>query len=174
MNYGMIKPIDSVNGVGVRVSLFVSGCRHRCPGCFNSQAADFSYGKPFGQEQIDQIIKYLDHPYIKGLTILGGDPIEPENHEMVYKTILAVRDEFGKTKTIWVYTGGVYENIIKPDSRYQTPVLSDLLGSIDVLVDGPFVIEKKDISLKFRGSSNQRIIDMPETISQGKVIELKV
>ena len=169
MNFGLIKPIDSANGPGVRVSLFVSGCRHQCPGCFNSQAWDFEFGEKFTDEQIHQILTYLDHEYISGLTFLGGDPMEPENQGMVYEVISEVRKKFGHSKTIWLYTGATYESLVDQENRYWTPYLEDILKNIDVLVDGPFIEAKKDLGLRFRGSYNQRLIDMPKTLETNKI-----
>lgn len=169
MNFGLIKPIDSANGVGVRVSLFVSGCRHQCPGCFNSQAWDFEFGEKFTEKQIDQILTYLDHEYISGLTFLGGDPMEPENQEMVLEVISRVREKFGHSKTIWLYTGATYESLVDKENRYWTPYLEHIIKNIDVLVDGPFIEAKKDLGLRFRGSHNQRLIDMPKTLQTNQI-----
>lgn len=169
MNFGLIKPIDSANGPGVRVSLFVSGCRHQCPGCFNSQAWDFEFGEKFTEKQIDQILAYLDHEYISGLTFLGGDPMEPENQEMVLEVISRVREKFGHSKTIWLYTGATYEALIDKANRYWTPYLEHIIQNIDVLVDGPFIEAKKDLGLRFRGSHNQRLIDMPKTMQTNQI-----
>lgn len=173
MNYGLIKKIDANNGLGIRVSIFVSGCRNKCPGCFNSQASDFKFGKKFTQKESDLIIDALNRHYIKGITFLGGDPLEPENQEDVYNLIKRIRDTYGEKKDIWLYTGGVYEEIIKKDSRWQTPYLDKIFNNIDVLVDGPFILAKKDIqNTPFRGSTNQRLIDMKKTMSEKQVKEL--
>lgn len=148
MNYGAIKKTDIANGEGVRVSLFVSGCRHHCKGCFNQEAWDFSYGQAFTYDTINEILDAMDHPYIKGLSILGGEPLDPANIQWVETLIFCVRSKFGADKDIWVYTGYTYEEVKD----------LDLLHWVDVLVDGPFIEEQKDISLRFRGSRNQRII----------------
>lgn len=151
MNYSGITDCSIVDGNGFRVVLFVSGCCHNCPGCHNPDTHDYNYGKPFTQEVIDRILKLLDRPYISGLTISGGDPLDPKNRSEVLKLIQLVKEKY-PNKTIWVYTGYIYEEI------YQECDLS----KIDVLVDGPFILDKADPSLKFRGSSNQRILDINE------------
>lgn len=174
MNFELIKPIDAANGIGIRVSLFVTGCRHNCFNCFSKHLQDFNRGKPYTEQEIQLILQYLDHHYINGLTILGGDPMEPENQEWVCKTIEAIRNKFNHTKTIWVYTGALYENVTHADSRYRTAYTDKILQNIDVLVDGPFLEAKKDIQhTPFRGSTNQRLIDVPETLKAGKCIDLK-
>lgn len=173
MNYSLIKPIDTANGYGVRVSLFVSGCRHHCKGCFSPQTWDFNHGKEFTVKESDFIVESLKHDYISGLTILGGDPMEPENQEEVYKLIMRIRYTYGLSKTIWLYTGSTYEQLIDINSRYRTNVTDDLLNEIDVLVDGPFVLEKRDIqNTPFRGSTNQRLLNLRKTHEEGKPIHL--
>ena len=167
MNYATIRNCDIANGEGVRVSLFVSGCTHRCKGCFNPDQWSFDYGEPFDESVEHMIFGYLAPSYIAGLSILGGEPMEPENQRALVPFIRRLRDRFGLAKTVWVYTGCVLETHLKTEgSRWRTEVTDEFLSLIDVLVDGPFVESKKDISLKFRGSSNQRIIDM----KKGKVI----
>lgn len=167
MNYATIRNCDIANGEGVRVSLFVSGCTHHCKGCFNPDQWSFDYGEPFDESVEDMIFGYLAPSYIAGLSILGGEPMEPENQRALVPFIRRLRDRFGLAKTVWVYTGCVLETHLKTaGSRWRTEVTDEFLSLIDVLVDGPFVESKKDISLKFRGSSNQRIIDM----KKGKVI----
>lgn len=160
MNYGRINKTDIANGPGVRVSLFVSGCRNRCKGCFNPETWDFNYGEKFTFKTFVEIDNALDPNYIKGLTILGGDPFEPENIEMVTAICKAVRYT-NPGKSIWIYTGYTYE--------YVSLKKPEILDYIDVLVDGPFIESKKDISLKFRGSSNQRIIDVYKTRRSGTI-----
>ena len=160
MNYASIRTCDIANGDGVRVSLFVSGCTHRCKGCFNEEAWDFAYGKPFTVETEAEILSALEPGFIDGLTLLGGEPMEPENQRVLVPFLRRVRDRFGLSRTIWVYTGCVLETELRSESRWRTEVTDEFLSLIDVLVDGPFVEDLKDISLKFRGSSNQRIIDM--------------
>lgn len=162
MNYAKIKKIDIANGPGVRVSLFVSGCRNHCKGCFNPETWDFNYGKPFTMRVIDEILEALAPEHIAGLTVLGGDPMEPENIIGVDALCRAVKEKY-PDKTIWIYTGYVYE-------RLKNVV--NVMDYIDVLVDGPFIEGLKDISLRFRGSSNQRIIDIPATRASGEVVEV--
>ena len=149
MNYGAIKTVDIADGPGVRVSLFVSGCRNHCRGCFQPETWDFKYGKPFTKETEDEIIKALRPTWIRGLSILGGEPMEPENQNALIPLLKRVRDELPE-KDIWLYTGYTIDRVSE----------SPLLQLVDVVVDGPFVEEEKDISLAFRGSRNQRIIDL--------------
>ena len=158
MNYASIRTCDIANGEGVRVTLFVSGCTHRCKGCFNPDQWDFGYGEPFTREVEDRILKDLEPSYIAGLSILGGEPMEPANQRALVPFLRRVREKFGDTKTVWVYTGCLLEDLKDPESRWHTEVTDDFLGMIDVMVDGPFIEELKDISLQFRGSSNQRIL----------------
>lgn len=173
MNYASIRTCDIANGEGVRVSLFVSGCTHKCKGCFNEEAQNFAFGKPFTREVEDEILAALEAPYISGLTLLGGEPMEPANQRGLIGFLRRFRERFGSTKTLWVYTGCVLELDLAPTSgdaigvEYSTPhrywrteVTDEILSMIDVLVDGPFVEELKDISLRFRGSSNQRILKL--------------
>jgi anaerobic ribonucleoside-triphosphate reductase activating protein len=159
MNYASIRTCDIANGEGVRVSLFVSGCTHRCKGCFNSEAWSFDYGEAFTSRVEDEIIEAMRPSYIAGLTLLGGEPMEPENQRVLVPFLRRVMKEFSSnTKTLWVYTGCVLEELKNPDSRFHTEFTDEFLSMIDVLVDGPFIQELKDISLQFRGSSNQRIL----------------
>ena len=161
MKYSAIKWNDIANGPGIRTSVFVSGCRWHCPECFNSEAWDFNHGKEFDESMIRFINESLDSPFISGLTILGGEPMEPENQKSVLDLILSVREKYGNTKSIWIYTGCVLETHLLPEiSFYHTDYTNDILKNIDVLVDGPFKKDLYDISLKFRGSRNQRILDM--------------
>ena len=160
MNYASIRECDIANGDGVRVSLFVSGCTRCCPGCFNVEAQAFDYGEPFTPEVEDRILGLLAPSHIAGLTVLGGEPMEPVNQRALLPFLRRVRDRFGDAKTVWVYTGCVLETELKAESRWRTEVTDELLMLVDVLVDGPFVEELKDISLKFRGSSNQRILHL--------------
>lgn len=168
MNYAEIKPYSIENGTGVRVSLFVSGCRHHCKECFNQETWDFSYGRPYTKETEQEVLAALAPTYISGLTLLGGDPGEPENQRALLSLLKRVKKEHSQ-KTVWVYSGYLYEDFLT-DGRAHCEVTEEFLGLVDVLVDGPFILEKKDISLKFRGSSNQRIIDVKKTLSQGSVI----
>ena len=160
MNYASIRECDIANGDGVRVSLFVSGCTRCCPGCFNVEAQAFDYGEPFTSEVEDRILGLLAPSHIAGLTVLGGEPMEPENQRALVPFLRRVRDRFGLSKTVWVYTGCVLEKELQSPSRWRTEVTDEFLALVDVLVDGPFVEELKDISLKFRGSSNQRILHL--------------
>lgn len=154
MNYGNIKDCDIANGNGVRVSLFVSGCTHRCKGCFNPETWDFEYGKPYTSETEDKIIKLVSKNYIKGLSLLGGEPMERENQKALLPLLRKIKKELPE-KDIWCYTGYTYQKDIP-----QTEITDEFLSLIDVLVDGEFMLEKKNISLRFRGSENQRVIDM--------------
>lgn len=158
MNYAAIHSCDIANGEGVRVSLFVSGCTHKCKGCFNEEAQDFSFGKPFDRAVEDDIMRQLEPSHIAGLTILGGEPMEPQNQRALAPFLRRFRERFGNAKTLWIYTGCVYEDLLNPSSRWRTEVTDEILSMCNVLVDGPFVEELKDISLRFRGSSNQRIL----------------
>lgn len=170
MNYGAIKKCDIANGEGVRVSLFVSGCRNKCKGCFQPQTWDFSYGKIFDDAAMADILSAADNSSIRGLTVLGGEPLEPENQPYVLSILRNFKQKYPK-KTIWLYTGGIYENIIdpSPEGRYNTEYTSELLSLVDVLVDGPYIEEEKSLGLRFRGSKNQRIIDMKRTRENGIV-----
>ena len=160
MNYASIRTCDIANGEGVRVSLFVSGCTHHCKGCFNQEAWDFAYGEPFTQKTENELLAALEPDFIDGLTLLGGEPMEPENQRALMPLLRRFREKFGDTKTLWIYTGCVLETDLKAESRWRTEVTDELLAMTDVLVDGPFLEAKKDISLQFRGSSNQRIIHL--------------
>lgn len=158
MYYGTIKSCDIANGEGIRVSLFVSGCRHCCKNCFNPETWNFSYGTRFTNETIAEILELLKPRYIKGLTLIGGEPMEPENQRDLLPLVQAVREKFGEKKNIWCYTGCVLETDLLSDGPYRCEVTDELLGMIDVLVDGPFIEEKKSLTLAFRGSENQRIL----------------
>ena len=158
MNYASIRTCDIANGEGVRVSLFVSGCTHRCKGCFNEEAWDFAYGQPFTEKTESELIAALEPSHIAGLSILGGEPMEPENQRALVPFLRRVRDRFGVSKTVWVYTGCVLETQLMAPSRWRTELTDEFLSLVDVLVDGPFVEAEKDISLELRGSANQRII----------------
>ena len=166
MNYGDIRPIDVANGPGVRVSLFVSGCTHCCPGCFNPETWDFQYGKPFGPEQEEEILKYLSKPYIKGLSLLGGEPFHPRNQEAVMALVKKVRAALPQ-KDIWCYTGYQFEELAAGRVGERSRAL---LEELDVLVDGPFLLEQKSLSLRFRGSENQRLIHVPPSLERGEVV----
>lgn len=159
MYYGNIKKYDIADGPGVRVTLFVSGCRHHCKGCFNSETWDFQYGQPYTEETEAEILEALGPGYIAGLTLLGGEPFEPENQVELVKLLKKVRETYPE-KNVWSYTGYIYDKDLIPGGRVYTEVTDEMLSYIDVLVDGPFVEEFKDITLQFRGSSNQRIIEL--------------
>lgn len=162
MNYAALKKTDIANGPGVRVSLFVSGCRHHCKGCFNSEAWDFAYGNLFNKEVMAEIIEALDKEYIEGFSLLGGEPFEPENRETVQNILRSVKEKF-PYKTVWCYSGFLCDDLLA-DAR-------GILEYIDVLVDGRFVEAKKNLRLKFRGSENQRLIDMKKTLASGEITE---
>lgn len=169
MNYATIKPFDVADGPGVRVSLYVSGCRNRCKNCFNPETWDFNYGKPFTEEVENYIISALSPQYIKGFTLLGGDPFEPENQVTLAPFLEKIRSVY-PDKSIWCYTGYDYEKDLLTGKKGDPELVMRMLNSIDVLVDGRFVEELKDLNLRFRGSSNQRIICVPQSLGQDKVV----
>ena len=169
LNYCNIKKTDIANGIGIRVSLFVSGCTRHCKNCFNSETWDFNYGNPFTKETEDEIIESLSKSYINGLTVLGGEPFEVRNQREIFPFIKRIRKEL-PNKTIWFYTGCTLENELQKEGYWRCEVTDELLANIDVLVDGPFIENLYDISLCFRGSSNQRIIDMKKTLENGNVV----
>ena len=160
MNYASIRECDIANGEGVRVTLFVSGCTHHCRGCFNPEQWDFDCGEPFDADTEKRIFDLLAPSHIAGLSILGGEPMEPENQRVLVPFIRRMRERFGDSKNVWVYTGCVLETELQSESHWRTEVTDEFISLVDVLVDGPFVEELKDISLRFRGSSNQRIIEL--------------
>ena len=166
MNYATIKNCDIANGPGVRVSLFVSGCTHRCPGCFNEVAWDFDYGQPFTEETMESILTMLRPSYIKGLTLLGGEPFEPRNQAAVVSLLRRIREELPE-KSIWAFSGFLFE---KDMLSGRIGDVSEYLSYLDVLVDGPFVQEKKNLNLRFRGSENQRIIDVKASLAAGETV----
>lgn len=166
MNYATIKNCDISNGPGVRVSLFVSGCTHHCPGCFNEVAWDFDYGQPFTQETIDKILNMLRPSYIRGLTLLGGEPFEPQNQAGVVELLRQVKRELPE-KTVWAYSGYLFDRDILSGRLGDT---REYLSYVNVLVDGPFIEAKKNLSLRFRGSENQRMIDVPASLAAGTII----
>ena len=169
MNYANIKWYDVANGPGVRVSLFVSGCRNHCKNCFNPETWDFNYGKPFTEEVENYIISALSPQYIKGFTLLGGDPFEPENQVTLAPFLEKIRSVY-PDKSIWCYTGYDSEKDLLTGKKGDAELVMRMLNSIDVLVDGRFVEELKDLNLRFRGSSNQRIICVPQSLGQDKVV----
>lgn len=160
MKYANIKYYDISNGLGIRTSLFVSGCTHRCKGCFNEMTWDFNYGNDFTQETIEEILKSLEPGYIKGLTLLGGEPMELPNQRGLLPLLRQLKERFPQ-KDIWCYTGYIYESeLLSPQGRAHCEVTDEFLSYIDILVDGEFVQELYDISLKFRGSKNQRLLQL--------------
>lgn len=170
MNYGNIKECDIADGPGVRVSLFVSGCRHHCRGCFNAETWDFNFGMPYTKETEDRIISLLAPDYIQGLTLLGGEPFEPENQQELVKLLRRVKREY-PDKDIWSYSGYLYDSDLKEGGRAHTDVTDEMLSYLDVLVDGPFIEAQKDITLQFRGSKNQRVIKLEEGKDVGRLYE---
>lgn len=170
MNYARIKKTDVANGPGIRVSLFVSGCTHRCRGCFNRETWDFTYGKEWDGEAQAELIAALAPAYIRGLSVLGGEPFEPQNCGAVAELLRSVR-EFYPAKDIWCYSGSVYEKLQL--RAQQEPAVAEILSLADVLVDGPFVEEQKNLRLAFRGSENQRLIDMRRTRETGQLSFVK-
>ena len=168
MYYGEIKDCDIANGEGVRVTLFVSGCTNRCEHCFQPQTWAFDYGQPFTEETEDRLLTMLRKPYIAGLTLLGGEPFEPENQRRLVQLLRRVRRELPE-KTIWSFTGFTYEMLLTEGSHPRCEVTDEMLSMLDVLVDGRFVEALKDLSLRFRGSSNQRLIDMNATRKTGEI-----
>lgn len=169
MNYATIKNCDIANGPGVRVSLFVSGCTHRCKGCFNEIAWDFDYGQPFTQETIDEILKMLEPPHIAGITLLGGEPFEPQNQPAILDLLRQIKKRM-PGKSIWAFSGYLFEKDILAGRLGPKEITQELISYVDVLVDGPFVLEKKDLMLRFRGSSNQRLIDVKASLESGTTV----
>ena len=168
MNYATIKSFDVANGPGIRVSLFVSGCTHRCPGCFNEVAWDFDYGQPFNQDVIDLILSMLKPGHIKGLTILGGEPFEPQNQGPIVELLRQVKAKYPE-KSIWAFSGYLFDHICS-GRLGDWEVTKEYLSYLDVLVDGPFVEAKKNLNLRFRGSENQRLIDVPASLASGEIV----
>lgn len=166
MNYADLKRIDVANGPGVRVSLFVSGCPHRCPECFNPEAWDFAYGQPFGEAAVQTLLGYLRPSYIRGLSLLGGEPFAPANQEAVLDLTRRVRREL-PGKDIWCYTGYLFQDLLAGAVGSHS---RELLEELDILVDGPFLIAQKNISLRFRGSENQRILQVPQSLKAGSPV----
>lgn len=169
MNYATIKNCDIANGPGVRVSLFVSGCTHRCKGCFNEVAWDFNYGEPFTQDTIDSIMNMLAPTHIRGLTLLGGEPFEPQNQPAVLELLRKVKEKYPQ-KSIWAFSGYLFDKDILSGRLGPWEITREYLSYLDVLVDGPFVEAKKNLSLRFRGSENQRLIDVPASLAVGEVV----
>ena len=168
MNYGTIKFCDIANGIGIRTVLFVSGCTHHCKGCFQPETWDFAYGRPYTEATERQILDSLAPSYIHGLTLLGGEPMEPDNQRALLPLLRRIKVEYPQ-KTVWCYSGYTYEELTGV-SRARCEVTDEMLSLIDVLVDGEFVLERKNISLRFRGSENQRLIDLAKTREQGSIV----
>lgn len=169
VNYADIKQYDVANGLGVRVSIFVSGCTHHCKNCFNQETWDFDYGNPFTRTEIDQILKFLRPDYVAGLSVLGGEPFEPVNQEGLLPLLRAVKEAYPK-KDIWCYTGYLFDKQILGEMCPQSDITKEMLSYIDILVDGRFIEEKKNLKIRFRGSENQRIIDVKKSLESGEVI----
>ena len=169
MNYGNIKEYDIANGEGVRISLFVSGCRHHCKGCFNAETWDFNFGQPYTKEVEDKIIELLKPTYVQGFSLLGGEPFEPENQVELVSLLRRIKETY-PAKDIWCYTGYLFDAQLLAQSRARCECTDEMLRLIDVLVDGRFVEEEKDISLAFKGSANQRIIDVKRSLDEGRVV----
>ena len=169
MNYAEIKNCDIANGPGVRVSLFVSGCTHHCKGCFNEIAWDFQYGEPFTQVTIDHILRLLAPAHVKGLTLLGGEPFEPQNQLPIVELLRQVKQKYPE-KSVWAFSGYLFDKDMLAGKLGPWEITKEFLSYLDVLVDGPFVQEKKDLSLRFRGSSNQRLIDVPASLEAGQAV----
>lgn len=169
MNYAAIKKYDVANGPGVRVSLFVSGCTHHCPGCFNPETWDFNYGKPFDSDVINEILQAMEPSYIHGFTLLGGEPFEYRNQQGLLPLLKEMKARFPH-KDIWCFSGYTFDNDILGDMVTKWPETKEMLSYIDVLVDSEFVMDKKDLTLRFRGSSNQRIIKVQESLKENTII----
>ena len=169
MNYATIKNCDIANGPGVRVSLFVSGCRHHCKGCFNEVAWDFSYGEPFTSNTVEEILRLMQPGYIKGITLLGGEPFEPENQPALVDLLRQIKAAYPE-KSVWAYSGYLFDRDLLPGRLGDPSVTREFLGYLDVLVDGPFIQEQKNLSLRFRGSSNQRLIHVPSSLERGELV----
>ena len=170
MHYGNIKTYDIADGTGVRVSLFVSGCRNHCKNCFNPETWDFAYGREFTEETMQEILKALDHTYIAGFSLLGGEPFEQENQKTLVEVLRRIKTTFPK-KDVWCYTGYLLDVDLQPGGRKYTEFTEEMLSYIDILVDGRFIEEEKDITLQFRGSRNQRIFRLENGKAAEKLFE---
>ncbi len=169
MNYGAIKDCDIANGIGVRVTLFVSGCTNCCEGCFQPETWDFNYGEPFTEKTENYILELLSPDYIRGLTVLGGEPFEPQNQAVLTPFLKKVKEKY-PNKDIWAFSGFTLEELLDKNHKKHTEFTNEFLSLVDVLVDGRFEQDKKNISLRFRGSENQRIIDLQTTLKNGSVV----
>ena len=173
MRYGTVKKADIANGLGVRVSLFVSGCRHHCKGCFQPETWDFNYGEEYTDAVKEDILSEFERPYYQGLTVLGGEPMEPENQPYVLELIKEFKKRF-PDKDVWIYSGYTFEDDILAGKLGDKAITDELISYVDVLVDGEFVQAEKDITLKFRGSRNQRLIDVKKSLKEGKTVLLEL
>ena len=169
MNYADIKQYDVANGPGVRVSLFVSGCTHRCEGCFNEVAWDFKYGTPFTEETTQRILDYLKPSYVAGITILGGEPFEPANKKGLLPLLRRIHEQY-PNKSIWMFSGYTFDTDILGKMYDTYEETKEILSYIEMIVDGKFELDKKNPSLRFRGSSNQRIIKVQESLAAGEIV----
>ncbi len=169
MNYADIKKADIANGTGIRVSVFVSGCRHQCKNCFNQEAWDFNYGKEFTEKEIERVLDELDSPYVSGLSLLGGEPLEHANQKGLIPLVKRVKEKYPE-KDIWCYTGFLFDQHVMEEMYTKWDETKELLPYLDVVVDGKFEEEKKNLKLKFRGSENQRVIDVKKSIKENKPI----
>lgn len=169
MNYATIKKLDVANGPGVRVSLFVSGCTHHCKGCFNPEAWDFKYGQPFTQETESELFDALSKPYVRGLSLLGGEPFEPANQKVLVGFLKRFKEKF-PTKDVWCYSGYNFEQDMLTGNLGPWEITEEMLSYIDILVDGEFVLELKNPNLRFRGSANQRVIRVQESIKTDEIV----
>ena len=169
MNYAAIKNCDIANGPGVRVSLFVSGCTHHCKGCFNEVAWDFDYGQLFTQQTVESILAMLEPGHVKGITLLGGEPFEPQNQPAIVDLLRQIKTRYPE-KTVWAFTGYLFDRDILPGKLGDPEITREFISFVDVLVDGPFIEAKKDLMLRFRGSSNQRLIDVKKSLATGEVV----
>ena len=174
MNFGQIYYADVANGPGCRTSFFVSGCRHHCKGCFNPETWNFDYGHVYTDEVENELVESIKESYIDGISILGGEPMEPENQPYIRKLVQRVRKEVPESKT-WVYSGYTWEELTDENNKScHTADTMDILRNIDVLVDGEFHEDEKDITLLFRGSANQRLIDVQATLEQGEIVLMEM
>lgn len=169
MNYATIKKLDVANGPGVRVSLFVSGCTHHCKGCFNPEAWDFKYGQPFTQKTESELFDALSKPYVRGLSLLGGEPFEPANQKVLVGFLKRFKEKF-PTKDVWCYSGYNFEQDMLTGNLGPWEITEEMLSYIDILVDGEFVLELKNPNLRFRGSANQRVIRVQESIKTDEIV----
>ncbi len=169
MNYADIKQYDVANGKGIRVSVFVSGCTHHCKECFNKEAWDFNYGKPFTEKELEQVIEYMKPGYVAGLSLLGGEPLEPVNQEGLLPLLRRVHETYPE-KNVWCYTGYLFDKDVLEKMCKESEVTRELISYIDIMVDGEFILERKNLKVNFRGSDNQRIIDVKKSLETGEVV----